>query len=610
VTGLPLAVSIGDPAGIGPEIILNAYMQLKDAGQPFFVVGGLDVLRACAEEWGDPCKIVAVAEGSEASEVFGEGLPVLAGADATYTPGQPSDEGAALALHSLAEGVRAVLLGKASAVVTAPVSKSQLGKVGFDYPGQTEFLAAVCGLSPEDAVMMLAGPTLRTVPLTVHVALADVPSLISRELIEHKAAIVDASLRRDFGIEDPRLAISGLNPHSGEDGQFGDEEARAIEPAIGALQAKGVNAFGPVPGDALFTPLLRPKYDAALCMYHDQALIPIKAIEFDQGVNVTLGLPIIRTSPDHGTAFDIAGTGKADANAMIAAIRMASAMAQARASAKVADLPPIRETIAKHGLSASKALGQNFLLDEQLLDRIAALPGDLSDARVLEVGPGPGGLTRALLRAGAKVTAIEMDSRCLPALGELSEAFPNQLAIIQGDAMKLDHIEVMDGEPFHVLSNLPYNVGTALFVRWLSGETWPPLWQSLTLMFQREVAERIVAQPGTGAYGRLAVLAQWRSEAKLAMKVHRSAFTPPPKVMSAIVHVTAGESPEGVNATTLERLTEAAFGQRRKMLRQSLKSVSGAIEALEAVGIDPTRRAETVSVEEFVALARKLGTER
>jgi 16S rRNA (adenine1518-N6/adenine1519-N6)-dimethyltransferase len=270
-------------------------------------------------------------------------------------------------------------------------------------------------------------------------------------------------------------------------------------------------------------------------------------------------------------------------------------------------LPPIREVIARHGLAATKALGQNFLLDEHLLARIAALPGDLAGARVLEVGPGPGGLTRALLRAGAHVTAIEMDRRCLPALAELGESFPGQLDVIAGDAMKLDHGALMNGAPFHVLSNLPYNVGTALFVRWLSGEVWPPQWQSLTLMFQREVAERIVAAPGSDAYGRLAVLAQWRAAASLAMKVHRSAFTPPPKVMSAIVHVTPTPAPEGVSARTLERLTEAAFGQRRKMLRQSLKGVPGALGALARLGIDETRRAETVSVAEFVALARALG---
>ncbi|WP_226700391.1 16S rRNA (adenine(1518)-N(6)/adenine(1519)-N(6))-dimethyltransferase RsmA [Qipengyuania gaetbuli] len=272
----------------------------------------------------------------------------------------------------------------------------------------------------------------------------------------------------------------------------------------------------------------------------------------------------------------------------------------------MADLPPLREVIARHGLSASKALGQNFLFDEQLLDRIAAIPGDLSGKQVLEVGPGPGGLTRALLRAGARVTAIEMDRRCLPALAELGEAFPGQLRVIEGDALKIDHAELMGGEPFAVLSNLPYNVGTALFVRWLGGEEWPPLWTSLTLMFQQEVAQRIVGQAGGSAYGRLAVLAQWRAEAKMAMKVHRSAFTPPPKVMSAIVHVVPGTMPEGVSARVLERLTEAAFGQRRKMLRQSLKGVPGAVEALETIGIDPQRRAETLSVAEFVELARAL----
>jgi 16S rRNA (adenine1518-N6/adenine1519-N6)-dimethyltransferase len=269
-------------------------------------------------------------------------------------------------------------------------------------------------------------------------------------------------------------------------------------------------------------------------------------------------------------------------------------------------LPPIREVIQRHNLAASKALGQNFLLDEQLLARIAALPGDLSGARVLEVGPGPGGLTRALLRAGARVTAIEMDRRCLPALAELGESFPGQLTVIEGDALKMDHGGLMAGEPFHVLSNLPYNVGTALFVKWLSGEAWPPQWLSLTLMFQREVAERIVASPDSSAYGRLAVLAQWRAEAKLAMKVHRSAFTPPPKVMSAIVHVTPAAMPDGVSARTLERLTEAAFGQRRKMLRQSLKGIPQALETMATLGVNETRRAETLSVAEFIALAKAL----
>ena len=266
-------------------------------------------------------------------------------------------------------------------------------------------------------------------------------------------------------------------------------------------------------------------------------------------------------------------------------------------------LPPLREVIARHGLQASRALGQNFLLDEQLLTRIAAIPGKLEGQQVLEVGPGPGGLTRALLRAGAQVTAIEMDRRCLPALAELDELFPGQLRVLEGDAMNTPH--GLAG-PFHVVANLPYNVGTALLVGWLSGETWPPQWASLTLMFQHEVAERIVAAPGSGAYGRLAVLTQWRSTPKLTLKVHRSAFTPPPKVMSAVVHLTPTAMPEGVSARMLERLTECAFGQRRKMLRQSVKGLPGALAALDRLGIDPERRAETLSVAEFVELARVL----
>lgn len=268
-------------------------------------------------------------------------------------------------------------------------------------------------------------------------------------------------------------------------------------------------------------------------------------------------------------------------------------------------LPPLREVIARHGLSASKALGQNFLFDEQLLDRIAAIPGDLNGQSVYEVGPGPGGLTRALLRAGANVVAVERDHRCLPALAELAEAFPGQLRIIDGDAMKIDAAAEIGG-PFHVVSNLPYNVGTALAVGWLSGEAWPPAWRSLTLMFQREVAERIIAKPGSDAYGRLAILAQWRGNAKIAMPVHRSAFTPPPKVMSAVVHIMPADAPEGVSMATLEKLTGAAFGQRRKMLRQSLKNIPGGLDALASIGLATDRRPETLQLPEWLAIAHAI----
>jgi 16S rRNA (adenine1518-N6/adenine1519-N6)-dimethyltransferase len=264
------------------------------------------------------------------------------------------------------------------------------------------------------------------------------------------------------------------------------------------------------------------------------------------------------------------------------------------------DRPPLREVIARHGLNASKALGQNFLLDSQLLARIAAVPGDLTGASVYEVGPGPGGLTRALIDTGAQVTVVERDRRCLPALAELGD---ERLTVIEGNALTIPLPNVLPPGG-HIVSNLPYNVGTALLAQWLSGDEWPPRWASLTLMFQQEVAERIVAAPGTDAYGRLAVLAGWRSEARIAMKVHRSAFTPPPKVMSAVVHIVPKEQPHDVQFTMIERLTAAAFGQRRKMLRQSLKGLLGALDAASEVGIDVTRRAETLSIKDFVAIAR------
>jgi len=327
----PLAIALGDPAGIGPEVILGAWLRLRaERRAPLaFVVGGPTVLRAAAEALGLDYPIVPIADPAEALFASAAGLPVMAGLDAPWTPGAPSPEGAKLALASLSWATKFALSGVAAGLVTAPIAKSALAAIGWDYPGQTEFLADACGKPYRDAVMMLAGPSLRTVPLTVHVALADVPGLLSADLIIHKARIVAAGLHRDFGIAAPRLAIAALNPHAGENGQFGDEEARIIAPAIAALQAEGIDAFGPVPGDALFMPRARSSYDAALCMYHDQALIPLKALEVDEGVNVTLGLSVIRTSPDHGTAFDIAGKGLADPGAMAAAIMMAAEMAAA-----------------------------------------------------------------------------------------------------------------------------------------------------------------------------------------------------------------------------------------------------------------------------------------
>ena len=274
-------------------------------------------------------------------------------------------------------------------------------------------------------------------------------------------------------------------------------------------------------------------------------------------------------------------------------------------------LPPLREVIATHQLSARKSLGQNFLLDLNLTAKIARQAGDLSGCDVLEIGPGPGGLTRGLLSEGARrVLAIEKDQRCLPALAEIAAAYPGQLEVINGDALEIDPLAHLT-PPIRIAANLPYNVGTELLVRWLTPKVWPPVWQSLTLMFQREVAERIVAQPGSKAYGRLAILAQWRADARIVMSLPPGAFTPPPKVSSAVVHLTALPEPRfPADAAVLTRIVAAAFNQRRKMLRAALKGVTPAIEEhLNAVGIPPTERAEQVGLEGFCALARSIAGE-
>ena len=329
----PLAVSLGDPAGIAPEVIAESWVRRREmALAPFFVVGGAAVLRAAAATRGIDLPVASISAASEAASVFGSALPVLGDEDCAPTFGEPTIEGAALALHSLTKATALALSGEAGGVVTGPIAKSKLAAVGFTQPGQTEFLADACGLPHEAAVMMLAGPSLRTVPLTVHEALAAVPGLVTRDLIESKARIVARALARDFGLPSARIALAGLNPHAGEDGRMGTEDRDVIIPAIAALQAEGLAVTGPHPADALFAAHAREGYDVALCMYHDQALIPIKTLDFDQGVNVTLGLPIVRTSPDHGTAFAIAGKHLASAGAMIAAIRMAGECAARRAA--------------------------------------------------------------------------------------------------------------------------------------------------------------------------------------------------------------------------------------------------------------------------------------
>lgn len=326
---LPIVITLGDPAGVGPEIVGRAWQDRRNRGlSPFFAVGDAASIRRV---WDGP--IAAIDHADQAAEHFDSALPVWHVEDSgPLTPGVPTIEGAHCALHSLELGVGLARSNEVAALVTGPICKDQLYRVGFTHAGQTEFIADRCGVSRTNAVMMLAGPGLKVVPITVHVPLRDVPGLLCEELIVARAQAAARGLARSFGIAHPRLALAGLNPHAGENGSIGTEELEILIPALARLAEEGLTVTGPHSPDALFTPAMRATYDAALCLYHDQALIPLKALHFDEGVNVTLGLPIVRTSPDHGTAFDIAGRGIASPGPMIAALQMAADIARHRAT--------------------------------------------------------------------------------------------------------------------------------------------------------------------------------------------------------------------------------------------------------------------------------------
>lgn len=327
----PLALALGDPAGIGPEVAAKAWdRRREEALLPFFVVGDVRSIEAV---WAGP--VVRISDPGEAWDTFDKALPLIQLEDAgEIFPGQPNGPGAQCSLHSLELAVGLARSGTACGVVTGPVSKSQLYSIGFVHSGQTEFVAERCGIAAENVVMMLAGPTLRTVPITTHIPLKEVPGILSVELIVSRARTTERGLARDFAIERPRLVIAGLNPHAGEGGALGREEIDIVLPALERLREEGIMIEGPLAADTMFHPRARARYDAALCLYHDQALIPLKTLHFDEGVNITLGLPIVRTAPDHGTAFGIAGRNQANPGATIAAIRLAHQCAENRARAQ------------------------------------------------------------------------------------------------------------------------------------------------------------------------------------------------------------------------------------------------------------------------------------
>jgi 4-hydroxythreonine-4-phosphate dehydrogenase len=327
----PLALTMGDPAGIGGELSLKAWLALREFGLPFVALDDPERLERLALTMGLEVPVRVVKDAAEAGETFRSALPVLSVPLAAIpVPGQPNPANAHAVVASIEQATKLALAGAVGGVVTNPINKAALYQAGFAYPGHTEFLAELTGATGQQ-IMMLASPMLRVVPVTVHASLRDSIAMLTTDMIVAASRTTAAALRRDFGIASPRLAIAGLNPHAGEQGALGTEETTLVQPAIDTLRAEGIDVSGPWPPDTMFTAAARARYDVAICMYHDQALIPLKTLDMDHGVNVTLGLPIVRTSPDHGTAFDIAGKGVADATSLLAALELAGALAERRA---------------------------------------------------------------------------------------------------------------------------------------------------------------------------------------------------------------------------------------------------------------------------------------
>tara|TARA_A100001037_G_scaffold287917_1_gene297977 strand:- start:9965 stop:11854 length:1890 start_codon:yes stop_codon:yes gene_type:complete len=618
---LPIAVTMGEPAGIGGELVLKCWLN-REMGKvrPFFAVDSPARLKAVAGHLGIDIPIRKIQSPSQSASIFATELPVMPiELPASVNPGAPNPANADAVIESITTAVAAAQNGEASAVVTTPLHKASLIRSDFPHPGHTEFLGALAHVS--DPVMMLVSGDFRVVPVTIHLALREAIDALTTDSIIHTCRITHKALSADFGIRHPRIMVAALNPHAGEDELLGHEEQRIIRPAVIRLQQDGLDIHGPVAADSLFHADARATYDAAICMYHDQALIPLKTTDFSGGVNVTLGLPFVRTSPDHGTAFDIAGKGIADESSMVAALTLASQISDRRNQSAAPhflrmlksserlqpdSLPALRDVIARHKLSARRGLGQNFLLDLNLTRRIVRAAGELDGYDVVEIGPGPGGLTRALLESKARrVIAVERDERCVEALTGLAQVYPDRLTVLRKDALDVHFPELVSG-PAKIIANLPYNIATALLLHWI-----PDIRRldGMILMFQKEVAERLVALPGTKAYGRLTVLLQWLASVERLFDVPPTAFVPPPKVTSSIVAITPRSEPAApADRELLERVTAAAFGQRRKMLRSSLRMLNvDTMTLLERSGTLPTARPEELDVTEFCALARSLG---
>ena len=562
---LPLALTLGEPAGIGADITLAAWRRRAELALPaFYLLADPKFLADRAKRLALDIPI-AVVEPAAAAAAFRTALPVVdIGIAITAQPGHPDQTSAPAALAAIHRAVADVRTGMAAAVVTNPVAKNVLYRAGFAEPGHTEYLAKLAqGATgkPVHPVMLLWSPELAVVPVTIHLPLREVVARLSADLIVRTGRIVARDFAARFGIARPRLAVAGLNPHAGEEGALGKEDLEVVRPAVerlrrGHRRARAVARRHLVPRRRarrlrrgprhVPRPGADPDQDHCIrsrCERHARAAIRAHLARPRHCLRYRRLRSRRSFEPDR----------RARAGGPARRPVAAAAGRAARMSA-IDDLPPLREVISRHGLRAKRSLGQNFLLDLNLTARIARAAGPLEDVTIIEIGPGPGGLTRALLAAGARrVIAVERDQRAIAALAEIAAHYPGRLDVVAADALELDPSSRLNGERARIVANLPYNIATVLLVSWLTLEPWPPWYDRLILMFQREVAERIAARPGTKSYGRLSVLAGWRSEARILFDVGRHGVR-----ARAQGHLDAGGTPPAHRALGLRRQGAAA----------------------------------------------------
>jgi 4-hydroxythreonine-4-phosphate dehydrogenase len=593
-----LAVTSGEPAGIGPDICLKLADDPPAAAE-IVILGDPTLLAARGERLGrrrdlpahDPAAAPVARRVSLCAETLGRGP----------SPGQPEAANASYVLNLLRRAADGCQTGEFDAMITAPVHKGIINDAGIAFSGHTEFLAERTGANVP--VMMLATDTLRVALATTHLPLAGVPGAITAEHLSQVLTVLDGDLRKRFAVVEPRILVCGLNPHAGEGGHLGREEIDIIEPCLDEARAREINVLGPLPADTLFTPRHLEGADAVLAMYHDQGLPVLKYAGFGHAVNVTLGLPIVRTSVDHGTAFDLAATGDADAGSLRAAIDMALDIVK-RASRPRKHRPRKIAAEADRIVSARnvhrprKRFGQHFLHDPATIDKIVDAIAPEPKDRLIEIGPGLGALTRPLLERAGVVDVIELDRDVIPKL-ESRCANAGGLTIHQQDALKMDVRALAGSQRARLVGNLPYNISTPLLFHLLSQAD---AIDDMHFMLQREVVDRICAPPGTRTYGRLTIMAARLADAERLFTVGAGAFTPPPAVESAVVRLVPRRFPPFAYGSSFDAIVAGAFSKRRKTLRNALKRIVST-EAIEAAEIDPGARPETLSPKEFGRLS-------